>query len=217
MSLPSWLQTMLDNAKAENDAYGFVLPQTRLALYAQLDPMNSTPPNRKVIRGTLAIRAAAEVMPYWMEILPLFEDEPDDDEIPAKMLDMAREVVAGNANLPDTWAYANAHWHITSNVVDEIFEFREDIPNPIAFAAEAAHKALLEAMGVETLKPRPHHTLDGDRQSSEYTDDAAAAASIVVSGGGGTDVPVLEKVRHEFWDWWLTTAVPETWQQVGED
>lgn len=210
--LPKWLQTMLDQAMAENDRQGYLPPEYRLAIYSRLEPMDSTPPNMKVIRGTLAIRAAEEVMPYWYDILPLFEEEPDDDQIPPKMLDMARDVVAGRANLPDAWAFANDQWYVAGNVVDEIFEYRDDVPNPIAYTAEAALKALLESMGAETLKPI--YTLNDDH-TGNFTDDAASAACVVVAGGGDTQVKVNQQVRYDFWTWWLRTAIPETWQQVG--
>jgi hypothetical protein len=211
--LPAWLQDMLDHARAQTEQHGQLPPEQRLALYARLDPMTATPPNIKLVRGTLAIKAAEYVLPHWHNVLPLFEDEPDDDKLPDKMLDMARAVVAGQANLPETWDFANDHSHVTSNVIEEIIEYHDAVADSVAFVTEAALKALLESMGVETLKPI--YSLD-DARSNSYTDDAASAACIVVAGGGDTNSPVNEQARLDYWRWWLQTALPETWQSVGD-
>ena len=178
-----------------------------------IDPMESTPPNIHAVRGTLAIKAAERVMPYWVSILPLFEDEPDDDAIPQVLLDLARDVVSGAANLTETWTYANDQWHVLSDVVDEIFEFHDDIPNRIGYVPETTLKALLESMGLETLKAMDTWSDDNDRR---YTDDAASAAAIVIAGGGDTGLEIDEMLRHEFWTWWLTEAVPYAWVNAAQ-
>lgn len=213
MALPKLLKRMLGDALAEVETTGTLAPQSRLDLYQELDPMDSTPPNIHAIRGTLAIYTAEQILPIWLDILPLFEDEPEDDRLPMKLIDMARSVVKGAANLPDTWAYANDQWHVLTEVVDEIFEFRDDISNTVGYVPEVTLKALLESMGLETLKPMDVWNDDHERR---YTDDCASAASVVVAGGGDTGVPINRQARFEFWSWWVREAIPYAWEQYGD-
>lgn len=204
---PTWLTEIIQIATDDIGEYGYVSPETRLAIYDHLDPMNSNPPNIHAARGRLALNALNKVLPVWQRHLPILADE--DDQFPMQLVEKIKDVIEGRANLPEMWAYANDHWYVSTNVIDEIFEFHDDIPNTVAYVVETAIKALLESMGLETLKEVEVWSED---DHARFTDDAAATAAIVLCGGGDTGIDVDYGLLEDYWHWWLTEAVPNAWK-----
>jgi len=198
---------MIQYGLTELEEHGILSPQTRLAIYERLDPMDSDPPNIHIIRGRIALYALERVLPVWKAHLPILGDE--DDQLPMMLANAIREVIEGRANLPDMWAYANEQWHLSSSIVEEIFEYHDEVPNTVAYVIETGIKGLLESMGLETLK---EVEMWSEEDHMRFTDDAAATAAIVLCGGGDTGIPVDVQKLYEYWRWWLIELVPRAWQ-----
>ena len=84
----------------------------------------------------------------------------------------------------------------------------------VFFAGEAAVQALFEVLGDD-----PFEDIDIDEQITDEDLDpwcSDTAHWAVTAWAGWVEEPQSDRVRRrEFWEWWLTRAVPEVWHTVS--
>lgn len=219
LSLPDSLSGVVNEALAAvraSPSHRFA-PHQRQAVYAALSPVSDSLNYR--VRAWLAIITARRVLPIFQQALPL-------EEMPRRLIDLAEAVVQGKlaADSMEVKSYADQSYHRMSSAR------LATMPWPVHLAAYAARKALLEACGIEPLSDLDEccmYTFDGDAiPGSEWTDedlcldeagDAASAAAVASAADTSTSfattsTPACEPAKLlEFWEWWLTEAVPAAW------
>ena len=224
MPIPSEVQKLIDSALVDVAAQPQrqLLPVRRLPIYRALQ-MAAGPGAAERVRGRLALLAACRVLPLWQAAMPIYaEDDVDEHGVVANklaehFLARAEGVLRGTVDLDLVRKEDADYWYVVGNVEVEIFEALEETDGPLFyafFALDAAYKALHEALGYEQLgrlKGWESHT---DDTLPRFACDAASSAAIAASGGGDLDAgpPIDLPKRLEFWEWWLTSAIPAAWE-----
>lgn len=155
-------------------------------------------------RAILAILTAKSVLPIWNNVW-------HDDSTPHQILNTAEQVLNGTLNNQIARNYRDEVWTIFENKASEQ-EFQSlEYQKPIN-AGLAAIAALNTALYDEEFDPDniDYNLTDADMDAYE-TDSSFWAAAAYANG------PIWEPMsnankRLEFWDWWLTTAVPKALQ-----
>jgi hypothetical protein len=217
MPIPPEVQKLLNSALADMsvDPRHQLMPVRRLPIYQALQAA-SVPGTSDRVRGWLALLAARRVLPLWQRAMPLYEDDdPDERGVEANklaehFLARAEGVIRGTVDRDVARKEDSDYWYVVGNIELEIFEAREETDGPFFyafFALDAAYKALHEALGYEQLG-----RLKG--WETRFACDAASSAVIAASGGGDVveGPPIDPQKRLEFWEWWLTSAIPAAWE-----
>jgi hypothetical protein len=224
MTGQEWFQSLLDVALDEmrTDPQHRLSPQRRRQIYGAL--ARSADPAVQQAQGWLAVLVAKRV-------LPLFERQFPDDDLPREILDTTVGVLQGSVNDARAAEVEDEGYHASGNAwgYDEV----DEITWPAALAADASYHALKEARGFQPLAHLGHyHTvgvvtspsqedvvftqepepirgntwLDEDICTVNDTDTAAAAA---VASSCREDGPVCDPAKlRVFWTWWLQDAIP---------
>jgi Immunity protein Imm5 len=159
-------------------------------------------------QGWLAILAAERV-------LPIFEAAAPNEDLPRRLIDLARDVLVGTLGAEEAWETANeAHYEIGS--------MGDSLPLNAYFAAVAASRAVIEACGHD-----PFDGLGGFMRFLDVDDDEGGgvpaedwsdielaevggdtASSAAVAASCGIESPVCDPGKLlDFWTWWLTDAI----------
>jgi hypothetical protein len=159
----------------------------REQIWAALGPRDT---NGRTRRALLAIRSVEHAMDAWKEANPA-------DDTPAKLLAIARRVLAGQIDRETAFRERGTAWtHF------------DDLDGGAVEVGYAAAQALGTALADEDFTEDAVNIERRDADLDPYEQDAAYLVSLVVAGGpvwGPSD----PQRRRAFWDWWLTDAVTE--------
>lgn len=219
MPLPVTLQELINNllAKVRKHPEHQLMPVERYKLYRMLESeLQAYIPHP--ILGRLSIITAKFVLPIWQQAMPLHPNEnPSEDEsasydnLPEYLLELAEGLLTGRVDIETAVRAAGDYWYVMGNIGED--ELR---PRGVASAIKAyyAGEASLMALN-ETLSGSMFDTIRG---WESYTDDtlgyAHDSASAAVKAYSGTNpwTSVDFQKRLEFWEWWLTEALPIAWE-----
>lgn len=203
-ALPPDLEEAIRTAgeAVREDPEHVLAPGYRAAIGAAMGPAPPRPlePSKHAghrRRSLLAIASARRVLPIWERRWP-------GDRSPHEALEAAERLVRGEADLDRCW-----------ETLDRV-KVRTDQLLATDFAAsragESAVLALVAALDDDFYEP--HEVKPGwvDSQRGGGDEDAASAASIACAGGT-VGFPGADRTkRREFWEWWLTEAVPAAYR-----
>jgi hypothetical protein len=149
-----------------------------------------------------------------------FGDDIDIKELPNLILATLENVLKGEISLDEARDKLDNTYHvIVSSVGDELFEYNPEGPMEMACVADAAYSGLYQAVArrlssyvSKNLKHIEH--LTDDELPTEILDGTGSA--MLAYAGGNILGPVDTQKRLEFWEWWLTEAIPQAWQLAQE-
>ncbi len=209
-------------------------PNIRQRIYNALGSRTSSVSN--LARGWLAVLAARRVLPIFTRSFP-------DMPLPQKLLDTAVKVLNGEVDDKVVISLLNQGYHVGGNCwgYDE-----EDMSIGIDLAGAATYHALKEARGTEPLKNLHQYLSLGTVTTSQDSDLVVSEVTVAenpisVRGDEWTDeqlcqidaadtaaVAAMAYASHEhgnkydpqkleeFWEWWLTEAIPQAWELATE-
>jgi len=201
------------------DPYYRLAPSRRLAIYHLLDK-DLTRPEYPRTRGWLGLLTARHVLPIWHDLRPAWiqsaENFPQVNQLPDRMLGLARNILRGTKDLKRIWEEANDLWYIMSNLNGQGIGRRPEVPNRAYYAGDACIKALHETLNIEFLERAAELEWTSDEYLQDWERDAAACA--VLAEAGGADAGPLElSKRLAFWEWWLVEAIPSAWSLATDN
>jgi|GEM_PF-980021 len=201
-----------------------LMPIERLAIYDAFGFRSNLQEQR--VRAYLALITAQRVLPLWQVAFP-------SDDMPKRMLVLAEGVLRRTVDtevaareMADAWYH-----HPQSGDSEEYVLWH------IYCAGEAALNAVSEALGKNPLAERIQDYTSANHKDPIYIKDAetitdndlvygvadtASSAAIAyagrIDGGDGylIDSPSDPEKRREFWEWWLTEAIPQAWELAAE-
>jgi|SRR5690348_13235900 len=220
MALPADLQRQLDlalDAVRRDPAHALTLGHRQAiwsSLGPRLDPVtpdtaaNATGYRRRL---KLAILAARHVLPLWQPWPPRYAIEQYDQTMadPRELVQLAENVLADPAEIGGARYRFSRSWSAATDLFDA-----EDPQT--GSAALSAVKTLKTAIEDEEFDPAtPDYALtDFDRDP--WSQDASYFAAVASANGSLLDTQSDPARRLEFWEWWLTQAVPAAWAAVPE-
>lgn len=169
----------------------------RQAIWAALEaPTNDTEEAKNIGRKRrllLAILSAKHVLPIWEKMRP-------DDTIPHYLLTKAERSL----------------FEKVEALQDDFSVFATYIMNieyePGVMAGYSTVKTLSTALWDERFDPKNiNYNLSNADLDPDYSDVALIASCAYANGSIWESSSDSEK-RREFWEWWLTEAVPAAWQ-----
>ena len=155
---------------------------------------------------------------YWVGMEYQFGDDIDIKELPNLILATLEDVLKAKISLAEARDKLSNLYHvIVSSVGDELFEYNPQGPMEMACISDAAYNGLYQAVSgrsvvLKYLKSIEH--LTDDDLPTEMLDGAGSA--MLAYAGGNILGPVDVQKRLEFWEWWLTEAIPQAWQLAQE-
>ena len=217
VTIPSDLERLIDEAlrdMREHPSHQLAAARRRViyeAFGTKSDPIASR------ARGWLGIFVARHVLPIFQEALP-------HEDLPQRLLEMAEGVVRGAVDAKIAIQEASEG----HEVAGRLWGYEEaDVPWNAYFAGSSADRALVEAAGWDPFQYLDRfHRVDltsgsdvQDEQTDRWNDeelaqiggDTASAAAVAYACGVGSPGCDPDKLR-EFWEWWLTQAIPEAWR-----
>lgn len=199
MTIPDRLAARLDQAlrAVREHPEHVLLPGYREVLWEALGPRvrGSHPATHEGHRRRtlLALAGARKVLPIWEAKWP-------GDQTPHSALAAADRILAGADSATERIA-AGVGLEDLDGFMDQSFA--------ATMAGESAVRALWTACFDEAFKPDQPLELDfTDSQLGGGDDDAASVAAIAWADGSVLDPGADRTKRLEFWEWWLTEAVP---------
>ena len=211
MTIPTRLLQLIDEAVHAVRAH----PQHdlnlgyRQAIWAALGAVADDPSEVKTIghrrRSFLANLTICHVLPIWKQQFP-------NDQTPERILTEAEMVL--NGYVGDETALED---------FDDYWEYGQELAansKSMAVAVEmGATIALLTAIEDENFDPDciDYRTTDSQEFDSN---DASFFAAVAYANGPIWQIVAQPKSdsakRQQFWEWWLTEAVPRTWQMYSK-
>jgi hypothetical protein len=220
MPLPGYVRSMIDEALTEislDSEHHFTLTR-RFALYKALGSPDPQPSILNPFRGWLGVLTAKYVLPIWHQALPIWEDIPpdlpDDNRLPDQLITTAEGVLSGTISLEVAQKEAGDQWYVVGNIGDEFSAYRDDKPVTVYFACDAALKALCEALNQEFLGKLRNWEKYTDDNLPDFVRDSASSAVVAYAGNNESGEVNIDK-RQEFWEWWLSEAMPLAWERSG--
>jgi hypothetical protein len=161
----------------------------------------------------LALLTAKKVLPIWQAVMPLYppetlKDEADNyDTLPEQLINLGYAVLNGRTSLEAARQAAGNYWYVMGNISDyTLRERREDSAIKAGYAGHAALMALNETVfGSMFERITGWQAMTDDNMG--YARDCATEAVKAYSGCKGMTLVDFDK-RLEFWEWWLTEALP---------
>lgn len=203
MELPLTLVNKLNQASQllhSNTEYQ-IKPVTRLNIYAVFDLFEGK--LARIWFTRLEILTAKRVLPIWQEALP-------NNQLPEQILDLAEQVLNGSL---DFEIARNA------SALDELYQLlggdlEDEVPATVEFAGEAAYCAFVNIRHQPFQNLLVDEKLTDDKFYSQLGGDAASSAVKAFAGvlmDGYWVKKSDPQKRLEFWEWWLTEAIPQAW------
>jgi hypothetical protein len=208
MSLPDPLIEAIkvaQKAMLQNPQYNLNLGY-RHSIWAALGPRANSSQGSKRFglqrRATLAILSARHVIPIW-------EGAGLNDDTPHRILIEAEQVLNGTVDVQTADRDFGEFWTYMDNLASK---FEDSRPVMVGYSAA---KALLTALFDEKFDPF-HIDYDlTDADVDPYDSDAAFAAAVAYADGSIWNPDSSSTKRREFWEWWLSEAVPTAWSSVS--
>jgi hypothetical protein len=201
------------------------MPIRRLAIYNAFGSQSDLQGQR--VRAYLALITARRVLPLWQAAFP-------SDDMPERMLALAEAVIRGTVDTQVAAREMAEAWYHNPQSGDS----GEYALWHTYCAGEAALNAVSEALSKNPLADRiqdytsatnkdPTYIKDAETITDDdlvygVTDAASSAATAYagrIDGGDGylIDSPSHPEKRREFWEWWLTEAIPQAWELAAEE
>ncbi len=188
----------------------------RSKLYELLEPDYS---DNKICKawGWLGILSTQRVLFIWQHHLRIWDGIENDfaniniKELPEYLLSIAKEAVQGVLDLNNVKKQIDLFHEVVGAVGDEIFEYMENGPKEVVCVSDAAYNTLYQLASKKPLASvKDWKTQTDDSLPTEML-DVAGSAMLAYAGGNDIGAVKLNK-RLEFWEWWLTEAVPQAWE-----
>jgi len=201
MTLPHELQQAIDQARQAmlNNHEHALSPARRRSIYSALS--SDTRHGGSSVRSWLAILTARRVTAIWERARP-------NDQMPAILLEMAEKVWRQTEDPQRAEDNARQAWEKFESLGRELI-------GPPFLAGHAAVQALLEVVGRDPFEKVTITELSSDRDLDPWCSDTALWAAAASSGKVGDPQSDLVK-RRDFWEWWLTEAIPLSWQVASK-
>jgi hypothetical protein len=197
--LPGHLQPLVAEchlALLKNPAFALP-PKSRQLLYHKIDPGF---PQLNFVREWLAVITAQHVMPLWEEKWP-------ENTFPSQLVEAARGFLLRKVHIAKLQTLADQGWEWLEKL--SISPNGEQYGDEF-FSAMAAVEAAREAMGRNPLEGEVLDEVEDDNSLDPWTSDTAKWAAAAYAGRIATPTSNTLK-RQEFWEWWLTQALPQAW------
>lgn len=226
-SLPTTLQQLCDETLAMVRAHpSHEMGQSqRLRIY---EALWSTSTGEKASRW-LAILSARRVQPIYRQSIATSRYANDDKVVGLldRMLEIAEKIVRGELAIEDVRRGIEAG--DIEDFYHEILVAFYGFPRYVWLATLAAYHALWEALGARPLQTKVSRIVDDENGNMIITgSDALTDVELSGSGCHADDAPVdaayafakLARQSYdvgkvlEFWEWWLTEAIPQAWKKA---
>jgi len=180
----------------------------RQAIWAALGPSRHTQKTmgneghkRRVLLAVLAVR---HVLPIWHQVWP-------DDQTPPRILAYVSQVMKGKMSQKAALRDIDRFWEY----IDLLGSQTKNMAAAVGFAAV---QALTTAVVDEFFDPDEIELNLTDSEEFE-SNDASFHAAVAYANGpiweiDASPAPNSEK-RQQFWEWWLTEAVPKSWKSIS--
>lgn len=179
--------------------------------------------------GWLAFITARRVLPIFSKTFPPeFFEALSDEEIdliegsPYNLLKVTEELLLRRVDVETVNSVIAAGYDI------QWYYVKDNVPNNAVWAANAAVRALTESSGVEPLQHVSlYHKRDvngawisgenwDDEELANSGGDTVSAAVVAFASDLDYSDPAKAKCNptktQEFWEWWLTEAIPQAWE-----
>jgi Immunity protein Imm5 len=157
-------------------------------------------------RTMLDITTVQHILPLWQAVWP-------DDDSPQEVLAEADHALRGTASAEED-VRSSILWLWT--VFDDFTLDDGDQHPSQSLVLFAAIKALCRAFNDQGFDPTRIDPRATDGHTPPRSTDAAFDASVAYADGVPWDQTSHDARRLEFWEWWLTQAVPAAWEAVPE-
>lgn len=157
-------------------------------------------------RVILSILTARHVLPIWEGVWP-------DDDTPYRLLKNAEQVLKGTFDVKMAQDYRDEVWTKLENLASKPDRQSLEYQKPIS-AGFSAINALCTALQDEEFDSANINCDLTDTDVDAYDNDSSFWAAAAYANGGIWEPKSDAVKRREFWDWWLTKAVPSAWQAV---
>jgi hypothetical protein len=154
-------------------------------------------------RGHLAVHAAQRVLPVWTSERP-------DDPVAEDVLRIAQAVLGRGGDRRTGAATADRAWRH----MEAVGESHGGEPHRSLLAGLAAVAALREALGEDPFEGVTMGERTTDADLDPWSSDAAVFAVGAVAGAAW-EADADPDGRRDFWDWWLSAAVPAAVHAAG--
>lgn len=175
--------------------------------------------------GWLAVITAEQVLPLFTATFP-------DDLLPQQLVHCALQIMQKTVdpNSKDALELED-HGYLSTGI--DCMTWRPVIAYHAEYAGDAAYKALMEARGEYQLLDHTEQLIRGqaaqvfhmpaNTSPDEVTDSDIAHLAAFCDTAGSAAIAfachkerfLLDRQRLKlFWEWWATTAIPETWARV---
>ncbi|HKV38184.1 MAG TPA: Imm5 family immunity protein [Blastocatellia bacterium] len=205
MPLPAGLRQRIDEAQAQlaGSKFGHLLLAARRGVLAAFGPVaqTGTPESgmAHVRRVNLAILCSRQVLPVWKRAYP-------NNDGPERMLTLAAQVVKSQVTQDEARLAAARFWNELGGI--------KHVPGQSAVAAGYAAACTVTVARVdEILDPMEDESIDDDDDdpySWSVSFYAMLAYANVDTGRSESGVDA----KREYWDWYLTRAVPLAYESV---
>jgi hypothetical protein len=191
----------------ESDSRGHLPLPERLAIWKLLgsysDRNAEVPTTGDLHRAELSLIAAADVIHIWNSTFenPIFD----------LLIEMCFKHLSNRSMAQEI---DKKRRELTEHLQD--LEFEEDQVSAL-FAAESVLAAATLVLGSRTFDPYAIEPTTQDEELDSDRWDSAYFAAAAYTGGLLGDPQSSTSKRKEFWQWYLTDAVPEAWRSWPEN
>ncbi len=210
------------------DASHSLLPVYRKELYSRVTSYDEVFSNQW--RGWLAIEAAQYVLPIFYQANFVVDAMPERVyNLPNVSVDIAVNILRKTSVQDITiQSILDQGYESFGILIQESFEDPESFPVNAVWAGKTTYNALLEVLGRDVfqrlqsnivvgrtvdgkLNYKPWQTLTDEMFVLRTDGDAAGSAALAFASSSISTSCDMSKLL-EFWEWWLTEAIPQAWE-----
>ncbi len=212
MPMPTHLKVLIDQTLGEIRYHPEhrIEPKRRREIYNAFGPKEDIKANRS--RGWLAVISARYV-------LPIFERGFPDVDTPSRLIDIAEKTARGAFDAGTAVREASNG----QEMAGRLWGYDETVvPWNASMAGNTAHRALAEAAGLDPFESKITGVVGTkasnarrvlidelpDEKLAKMFGDTASAAVVAFAWSPGNSKCDPSKML-EFWEWWLTKAIPK--------
>ena len=178
------------------DAHGELPAYSRQQIYETIEKDSSPPTSSHYKRAILELKCAKKVLPKW-------QDCGLTDDSAQKLLELAEESLQGQIDAKYLEQKRDSLYTKTDNLIDEGEEYFTAAY--VGFACISAVNAVLYDIDLTTAGT-PEIETDPDGWTACFYASIAYCGGATWEEGVGNDAK-----RREFWEWFLSEAVPTLW------
>ncbi len=210
MAISKELEQRIAEARenVESDLEGRLSLGARQRIWVAMGPRarshDSVSPNIGLRRRTvLGVLSAQLVVEHWSSAVP-------GDNTPTELTVLARRLAEGQGNVDEVRERVSDFW-------TRLDALAPNVPAAAYFAGAAAARTVIVAMHDEYFEPGKIDRSGNDREG-ELPDewDSALLASASYCAEGHLSAAQSAARRRQFWEWYLTMAVPTAYNLFSE-